>query len=417
MPAGGEIRAPAPRGSRKICPLALTRIFVRLMLGYAVRPAGAWAARRALVGEERIGTAPLTPAQRRRVEENLGLVALHLRENVPNLRWPRREREWDDLFQEGCIGLMRAAVRFDPEAGIPFAAFALSRIHTAVSQALARRFSTIYVPPHRSRRRASQTEGGYPRMAKRKRERDRDPAAGRRRAGKRRGPSVYSMADDAEREYAARHDPLGEGETIGERLRGKYERAVRAAQEEMAGRATRRRDRAALIDALVDERLLIPQEDRRTALREIARRTRSSYARVADCDKRLRESVAERLRHDPEYAHLQRCARRSVDSQRTVIDPKLEAALRRLSAAELVRRFTEGDGASRGRVASALFQERAEQVRDLLSQCLTDLNAAARERILQRTMRHSGVASDGAGDGQSDKPADGVAASSAGRRR
>lgn len=361
------------------------------------------------MNEQRNGSQRLTTQQRSRVEENLGLVALHLRDKVPNLRRPRREREWDDLFQEGCIGLMRAAARYDPRSGIPFAAFALSRIHTAVSQALARRFSTIYVPPRRRARRAPQAEGGYPKMAIRNKDRDRDPAAGRRRAGKRCAPSIYSMADDAERKYAARHDPLGSGETIGDRLRGKYERAVRAAREDLAGRSARRGDRAALIDALVDERLLIPQEDRRTALREIARRTRSSFARVADCDKRLRASVAASLRHDPEYAHLRRCARRSVDAQRTVIDDKLDAALRRLAAAEMIRRFTEGDGDARGRIASALFQERAEQVRELLSQCLTALDAAARERILHDTLCDGAEASDAADDGQLGKSADGPA--------
>ncbi|MCH9002296.1 MAG: hypothetical protein IIC02_06955, partial [Planctomycetes bacterium] len=89
----------------------------------------------------------LSDTQRKLVSENIGLVAVHLRRHVANLAEPRRDREWDDLFQEGCLGLAAAAERFRPERGIPFAAFALPRIHNAVSKALQRRFSIVYVPP------------------------------------------------------------------------------------------------------------------------------------------------------------------------------------------------------------------------------------------------------------------------------
>src|SRR3990172_4876630 len=94
----------------------------------------------------------LTDEQRRLVRDNVGLVAVHLRRNVANLIHPKREREWEDLFQEGCLGLIRAATAFRAERGIPFAAFALPRIHNAVSRALVTKFSTIYVPPRRTKR-------------------------------------------------------------------------------------------------------------------------------------------------------------------------------------------------------------------------------------------------------------------------
>src|SRR3990172_3464145 len=94
----------------------------------------------------------LTDEQRRLVRDNVGLVAVHLRRNVANLIHPKREREWEDLFQEGCLGLIRAATAFRAERGIPFAAFALPRIHNAVSRAILTKFSTIYVPPRRPSR-------------------------------------------------------------------------------------------------------------------------------------------------------------------------------------------------------------------------------------------------------------------------
>ncbi len=93
---------------------------------------------------------PLTEQQRCLVRENIGLVAVHLRRYVRNLSVPRHDREWEDLFQEGCLGLIKAAVAFRQERGIPFAAFALPRIHNAVSRALDSKFATVYVPPQRS---------------------------------------------------------------------------------------------------------------------------------------------------------------------------------------------------------------------------------------------------------------------------
>ena len=81
------------------------------------------------------GVSALTETQRRLVARNLGLVGLHLRRNVSNLAAPRRDREWDDLFQEGCLGLIQAAILFREDRGIAFAAFALPRIRNAVSRA------------------------------------------------------------------------------------------------------------------------------------------------------------------------------------------------------------------------------------------------------------------------------------------
>ena len=41
----------------------------------------------------------------------------------------------DDLFQEGCIGLVDAARTFDPARGVPFKAYARKRIRWAISKA------------------------------------------------------------------------------------------------------------------------------------------------------------------------------------------------------------------------------------------------------------------------------------------
>ena len=53
------------------------------------------------------------------VERNVGLV----RSLVP--RFLGRGNEYDDLFQAGCVGLMKAAEHFDPDRGFKFSTYAV----------------------------------------------------------------------------------------------------------------------------------------------------------------------------------------------------------------------------------------------------------------------------------------------------
>ena len=65
----------------------------------------------------------LNTAQQRLVEQNLDVVhktiyrEIAVNENIVGF-------EYDDLFQEGCIWLCKAAVSYDVEKGIPFGSFA-----------------------------------------------------------------------------------------------------------------------------------------------------------------------------------------------------------------------------------------------------------------------------------------------------
>ncbi len=49
------------------------------------------------------------------------------------------DRDWDDLAQEGMLGLLRAARRFDPGRGLQFSTFAYHHIVGAVKDAIRRR--------------------------------------------------------------------------------------------------------------------------------------------------------------------------------------------------------------------------------------------------------------------------------------
>ena len=302
----------------------------------------------------------MTDEQQRLVRENIGLVAVHLRRHVGNLATPRRDREWEDLFQEGCLGLIQAAVAYCPQRGIPFPAFALPRIHSAVSRALQSRFSTVRIPPKRRI-----AVGASPDSV-----RDDDQPE---------RPKVRSLSGDLQDRLAdtRRHDPADAGhETVGQRLRAKYERAVRTAGDVISGKTSRRGDRDELVRVLVEERFMVPHEESRRALRQIARETHSSYARVAQCDKQLGAEVRSTLEGDPEFRELHRRLRSDPDGTRAPIDEKSEGDLAELSAKEFVRRFR-----------AAHTHKRADMLESLLRLSDSSIYDVVRDRVLRMPMR------------------------------
>jgi RNA polymerase primary sigma factor len=80
------------------------------------------------------------------VHANLRLVMAHARRyrgsNVP----------YADLVQEGVVGLIKAAGRFDAERGVHFATYASWSIRQAMSEAVRRAASPAYLPARDARR-------------------------------------------------------------------------------------------------------------------------------------------------------------------------------------------------------------------------------------------------------------------------
>jgi RNA polymerase primary sigma factor len=76
------------------------------------------------------------------VSSNIGLVHRVVK------RYQNLGLDYSDLFQEGCIGLMRAAVRFDHNLGFKFSTFATWWIRQAMTRAIGDRARTIRVPVH-----------------------------------------------------------------------------------------------------------------------------------------------------------------------------------------------------------------------------------------------------------------------------
>lgn len=73
--------------------------------------------------ERRLGKLALSgdiEARNRLVEANLGLVGIHIK----NIRLGKTKLTWGDVFNEGCLGLIRAAEKFDPDMGFRFSTYA-----------------------------------------------------------------------------------------------------------------------------------------------------------------------------------------------------------------------------------------------------------------------------------------------------
>ncbi len=228
--------------------------------------------------------APLTAEQQKLVAENTGLVGLHLKRRVHSLDLPSRERERADLFQEGCLGLMEAARRWDPASGIPFGAFALLRIRRAVAAALRTGFSEPGARVRRPRRRRDPAGEDGRRSDERRRH---DPA----------GPRMHQLPRDAGASLVDRRQAPGDesGQMPGERLRELIESAARQAASDYLARRSDVAGLDAVVQRVLEERLLVPDEERRRPLRRIAAETGATFARVENCERALCRMIRSRL--------------------------------------------------------------------------------------------------------------------------
>jgi RNA polymerase primary sigma factor len=81
-------------------------------------------------------------ARDRMVEANMRLV-INIAKNYPNPLVP-----FEDLVQEGAIGLMTAAERYDPGKGYRFSTYATHWIRQAISRAIDNKAKAIRIPAH-----------------------------------------------------------------------------------------------------------------------------------------------------------------------------------------------------------------------------------------------------------------------------
>lgn len=283
-------------------------------------PEGSEAAHFAPAADATPRPARLTVAQRRLVEDNLGLVHLHLRNRVPTPPQPTRQREYDDLFQEGCMALIRAAMSYDPQCDGPFAAYALPRIRGAVHTVVHEYFATVRVPV--ATLKAARHESG-----------EGSAAAG--------GVCpVVELSTDLVRDLSAQPAAAGEGETIRHVLRQRYERAIRLALVELSRRTWRHRNPLAIMKRVASERLLISSGDRQTPLRQIAREAGVSSGRACDYERILIEAVRRCFAMDVQVHELLALARADAAGQDAIVDGSLRAKLEQIELESFQERFT-----------------------------------------------------------------------------
>jgi len=280
----------------------------------------------------------LNEAESKRVAENMGLVGLHIRRFVGVPKGPTRHCEFEDLFQEGYLALVEAARSYDPVRHGPFGAYALPRIHHAVSVAMYERFATVRVPArtikraHQRRRERWGTDRYRP-----------EPAL----------LTTYGLREDSPKPREGdrqKHRPImpsqnvrlwrGDPLTVQRRLREKYEAAVAAVADRVSGERRGRDDRYELIRRFVNERLLIPDATAQTPKRQLARDFRSSLGRIDSCEGALVSALRALLGADEEFRALLKLARRDEAGMERIIDPSLSAELERLGTEGFTRRLS-----------------------------------------------------------------------------
>src|SRR5450631_1923146 len=81
-------------------------------------------------------------ARKRLIESNMRLV-INIAKTYRNRSIPL-----EDLIQEGAIGLMQAAERFDPDKGFRFSTYATHWIRQAIGRAVDNKSKAIRLPAH-----------------------------------------------------------------------------------------------------------------------------------------------------------------------------------------------------------------------------------------------------------------------------
>lgn len=309
--------------------------------------------------------AALDDQQQLLVNGNIGLVYVHLKNYVTPHRIPWTRREWEDLVQEGCLGLIRAAQDFNPKGKIPFAAFALPRIHTAVRRCMMQRFGNGIAfaggesPAKRSLFGTSHKPDWSPRKRKR---------------------------IPAEDPLEVLGDWWGSNEdTLGVRLREKYERAVHRAVAHILAQEDADNDQSELLRVLAADRHLVPDIHARKPYRQIAKRMNAPYAKIIQLDRRLREAIRLSLERDPEFSELQRIARAEPRGVDTPVSENFEQSLARLGAAELLQRLLHSPGERREKLMEKLFDLATPSLLEAIRHELQSLPVVTREDLLQNS--------------------------------
>jgi len=230
-----------------------------------------------------VAETPLTDAQRDEAARHLPLVHLHLRRQPGVARRGRADRDVDDLFQEGALAMLRSLRGYESQRHGSFAAYAMARIHHAISQCLYEQEGGIRVPMSTQRRR-------------RRGDADRhDPGPPREVAASSRSEAGDSNVASSRCRPAAAGD---EAPRLSHLARERFEQMARDVATDMSEGPAARGRRDDLVRHCLEERWLVGQPECRTSLRELARRAGCSLGRVTHCEAEFRRRLERRIAVD-----------------------------------------------------------------------------------------------------------------------
>jgi hypothetical protein len=136
-----------------------------------------------------------------------------------------------------------------------------------------------------------------------------------------------------------------------------------------------------LVGSLVEHRLTVPEPSAKTALRQIARDTGSSYSRVRQCEQRLNSSVRRALLGDLEYRRLIEMAKAAAEGTNEPIDSVADAELRRLGAEAFWRKFMALDERAQVTVWRRLTQDGDESLAPAVKRWFAELSRETADRL------------------------------------
>lgn len=288
------------------------------------------------------GKSVLTDEQRALVMANRGLVGVHLAHHVPTPKRPKRERERSDLFQEGSLALVRAALTYQADEDGVFAPYALFRIRGAVHRALHEYFTTIRVPTRvlQLARQAGQEPGSdIPRVQE----------------------LPYSLCVRLEAGPV-----VGESdETIRHRIRYRFERAVRNALADLDRRTWRHRNPVPIMERLASERMLVASEAERTPLRRIARRSGVSHGRVCAYERLLQKTVHDHFAEDPQLPLLVSMAAEEECGFDTPLEASQQALLTRVELDAFRIRFLNLGRADQAEAVLSMMERTGSSIAEI----------------------------------------------------
>ena len=244
----------------------------------------------------------LSGRQRRLVESHLALVHLTLKRLEELVGRHRRQGQYGELVQEGCLALVEAVRSHDPARHGAFAPYAMARIHFAVSRYVHETSTLIRVPfitQRRNRRRCQSEKERHRPFA--------SPRVVRLSARHRIAARLFSNRSESA-------DAIGKRPpSVGEQIRERYEQAARSVAARMSDSSRTSPESRRVLRRCLDDRLSIPEPEEKTSLRELAGSLNCPVSRVMKCEDRFLKGVGKVLNRDATFQSLLRLSRQAPD--------------------------------------------------------------------------------------------------------